>query len=70
MERAADSSYHTLAALVSRLGVECPWTKEQHAMDMLYYTRKECLEVEEVLRVKPLVDTTELTKEVRAHGRA
>jgi hypothetical protein len=56
-------SYSSLRDLVGRLGRECPWTKAQRTHDMLYYTRKECLEVEEVLR-SPQVDGVELTKEV------
>ena len=62
-------SYSTLRDLVGRLGRECPWTKEQRAHDMLYYTRKECLEVEEVLRSGE-TDGVELTKEVCTCTRA
>ncbi len=57
------SAMATLASLVSRLGRECPWTKSQATSDMLYWTRKECLEVEEVLRAKE-IDSGELTKEL------
>ena len=57
------TSLDTLATLVGRLGRECPWTKSQNTADMLYWTRKECLEVEEVLRTKE-VDGDELTKEL------
>ena len=39
-----------LGALVEDLGRRCPWTAAQQAADMLYYTRRELLEVEEVLR--------------------
>ena len=60
--RMADSLVQ-LAELVSRLGVECPWTKAQGTQDMLFYTRKECLEVEECFRAKEL-DKTHLTKEL------
>lgn len=54
-----------LATHVRALGATCPWTKAQDARDMLYWTRKECLEVEEVLR-KPADSTTgaDLTKEL------
>jgi len=57
------NSLDTLATLVGRLGRECPWTKSQNTADMLYWTRKECLEVEDVLRTKE-VDGDELTKEL------
>ena len=39
-----------LGALVEDLGRRCPWTAAQQAGDMLYYTRRELIEVEEVLR--------------------
>ena len=39
-----------LGSLVEDLGRRCPWTAAQQAGDMLYYTRRELLEVEEVLR--------------------
>ena len=40
-----------LTQVVRRLGDgECPWTKEQSAWDLLYYMRKELIEVEEELR--------------------
>ena len=39
-----------LGGLVEELGLRCPWTAAQRAGDMLYYTRRELLEVEEVLR--------------------
>jgi len=58
-----ETSASRLAKLVSRLGRECPWTKAQCTSDMLYYTRKECLEVEECLRCKQ-VDSLELIKEL------
>jgi len=52
-----------LAAIVDRLGRECPWTKSQSTADMLFWLRKEIIEVEEVLR-SPDRDTTKLTKEL------
>ncbi len=39
-----------LAANVRKLGRICPWTAKQKVDDMLYWTRREILEVEEVLR--------------------
>ena len=32
-----------LAAMVARLGKECPWTKAQDTHDMIYHARKELL---------------------------
>ena len=46
---------NSLTANVGALGVECPWTRRQKTADMLFYLRKELLEVEEELR-KPKVD--------------
>jgi NTP pyrophosphatase (non-canonical NTP hydrolase) len=37
-----------LLSAVERLGAVCPWTAEKRAEDMIHYTRKELLEVEEV----------------------
>jgi NTP pyrophosphatase (non-canonical NTP hydrolase) len=62
-DMSSTNSLDTLATLVGRLGRECPWTKSQNTADMLYWTRKECLEVEDVLRTKE-VDGDELTKEL------
>jgi len=42
--------FSALTDVVQRLGVECPWTKQQSAADMLYHLRSEVLEVETVLR--------------------
>lgn len=38
-----------LTAVVSRLHEVCPWTREQSAADMLAFTRKELVEVEEAM---------------------
>ena len=57
------SNLTALADLVGRLGQECPWTKKQRTSDMLFYVRKECLEVEEVLRLKD-ASSTELMQEL------
>ena len=57
-----------LAAIVSRLGKECPWTKKQDTHDMIYHARKELLEVEDVFRSAKRdgkgLDTHALTKEL------
>ena len=58
--------------MVQALGHGCPWTKAQRCEDMMFWMRKELIEVEEVLRaadgaggnpVKP-VDGNELIKEL------
>ena len=60
----------SLESLVHRLGRECPWTRAQDASDMIYHTRKELLEVEEVFRDakrrgdSSAPDSKELTKEL------
>ena len=63
---AADNSPTDLAALAShvdRLGVVCPWTRQQKASDMMYYLRSEILEVEKELR-QDTVDGEALSKEL------
>ena len=57
------SSLTALTGHIARLGVECPWTKKQATADMLFYLRKEIIEVEEELR-KDDVDVHALTKEL------
>ncbi len=54
---------NSLTANVGALGVECPWTRRQKTADMLFYLRKELLEVEEELR-KPKVDGAALANEL------
>ena len=39
-----------LLAYVDRLDAVCPWTAAQRAADMMHYTRKELIEVDDVLR--------------------
>ena len=58
------SSLAQLATLISRLGQSCPWTRAQSPRDMLFWTRKECLEVEEVIRKPAPIDSKALTKEL------
>ena len=56
----------TLAELtshISRLGVECPWTRRQRTLDMIFYLRKELIEVEEEMR-RDSVDGPALAKEL------
>ena len=63
-----DGDIQALVQLVERLGAECPWTKQQDCHDMIYYTRKELLEVEDVFRGaskgRGSVDAADLTKEL------
>ena len=61
---ASAPSLAQLATLISRLGQTCPWTRAQGPQDMLFWTRKECLEVEEVIRKPAPIDTKALTKEL------
>ena len=50
MRGTATPSLATLTTMVQRLGVECPWTKAQATEDLIFWARKELIEVEEVLR--------------------
>lgn len=68
----ASDSLTTISGMVQALGHGCPWTKAQRCEDMMFWMRKELIEVEEVLRaadgaggnpVKP-VDGNELIKEL------
>ena len=58
-----EQTMNELAAIVDKLGQECPWTKAQRTADMLFWLRKEIIEVEEVLRSSNR-DTAKLTKEL------
>ena len=58
-----------LVDVVRRLGLECPWTRAQNSTDMIYWIRKELLEVEEVYRnaakdSDKVLNREELTKEL------
>ena len=44
------SSLSKLSSMVHALGCDCPWTKAQRTDDMIFWARKELIEVEEVLR--------------------
>jgi XTP/dITP diphosphohydrolase len=67
-DAAGRDGIHGLVNIVERLGIECPWTRKQNCDDMIYYARKEILEVEDVFRDARKrgenVDAKELTKEL------
>ena len=59
----APATLTELTSHISRLGVECPWTRRQRTSDMIFYLRKELIEVEEEMR-RDSVDGTALAKEL------